>query len=152
MLQINIQSWRLQFNGRIAHYIGERSHKSISKCRLVAGLNQKEYHRKLTPSSKLPQSFIPFHPLSSSFPPFPVIPAKAGTQNWTGCRIMPGMTFDMFNPRSNNVKWHQYCIFVDSFQKKYPQERGPLCNREEGVKHQKENHDGACKVPKRKTV
>ena len=30
-----------------------------------------------------------------------VIPAKAGIQNWTGCRIKSGMTMDMFNCRSN---------------------------------------------------
>jgi len=30
-----------------------------------------------------------------------VIPAKAGIQNWPGCRIKSGMTFDMFNCRSN---------------------------------------------------
>ena len=30
-----------------------------------------------------------------------VIPAKAGIQNWTGCRIKSGMTFDMFNCQSN---------------------------------------------------
>jgi hypothetical protein len=33
----------------------------------------------------------------------PFIPAKAGIQNWTGCRIKSGMTFDMFNCRSNNI-------------------------------------------------
>ena len=32
-----------------------------------------------------------------------VIPAKAGIQNWPGCRIKSGMTFDMFNCRSNNT-------------------------------------------------
>jgi len=32
-----------------------------------------------------------------------VIPAKAGIQNWAGCRIKSGMTFDMFNCRSNKV-------------------------------------------------
>ena len=26
-----------------------------------------------------------------------VIPAKAGIQNWPGCRIKSGMTFDMFD-------------------------------------------------------
>jgi len=26
-----------------------------------------------------------------------VIPTKAGIQNWTGCRIKSGMTFDMLN-------------------------------------------------------
>ena len=32
-----------------------------------------------------------------------VIPAKAGIQNWTGCRIKSGMTIlDMFICRSNN--------------------------------------------------
>jgi hypothetical protein len=31
-----------------------------------------------------------------------VIPAEAGIQNWTGCRIKSGMTIDMFNCRSNN--------------------------------------------------
>jgi hypothetical protein len=30
-----------------------------------------------------------------------VILAKAGIQNWTGCRIKSGMTMDMFHCRSN---------------------------------------------------
>jgi len=33
-----------------------------------------------------------------------VTPADAGVQNGTGCRIKSGMTFDMFNCRSNNYK------------------------------------------------
>ena len=33
-----------------------------------------------------------------------VIPAKAGILNWPGCRIKPGMTFGMFNYRSNKTK------------------------------------------------
>jgi hypothetical protein len=33
-----------------------------------------------------------------------VIPAKAGIQNWTGCRIKSGMTFGMFNCRSNRME------------------------------------------------
>jgi glucosamine-6-phosphate deaminase len=32
-----------------------------------------------------------------------VIPAEAGIQNWTGCRIKPGMTFYVFNRLTNNL-------------------------------------------------
>jgi hypothetical protein len=33
-----------------------------------------------------------------------IIPAKAGIQNWLGCRIKSGMTVYMFNCHSNNLR------------------------------------------------
>jgi len=38
---------------------------------------------------------------------------KAGIQNWTGCRIKSGMTFDMFNliiPRYLRRGWFIYAV------------------------------------------
>jgi hypothetical protein len=43
-----------------------------------------------------------------------VIPAKAGIQNWTGCRVKSGMTFDMFNRRSNNHPGRLYSVEIFS--------------------------------------
>ena len=47
--------------------------------------------------------------------------------------LQSGTPSDDFNPRSNNTQWHRYCLIMDSFQEKYPQERDPLCNREGGA-------------------
>ncbi len=51
-----------------------------------------------------------------------VIPAKAGIQNGSGCRIKSGMTVDMFNCRSN--KFVQLALFGPVIQ----QFRGNLRN------------------------
>ena len=48
-----------------------------------------------------------------------VIPAKAGIQNWTGCRIKSGMTFDMFNCQSNN----SHPLYRLSYGGTYPNQR-----------------------------